>query len=101
MKKTITFTRRKKMAKKKKKRVIFRVFAPEAQKVMLSGTFNQWSQDVDPMKKDETGTWEKIKILPKGTHQYKFIVDGEWTCDPNCPDVVCDDQGAENNQIVV
>jgi hypothetical protein len=53
------------------------------------------------MKKDETGTWKKIKILPKGTYEYKFIVDGTWTCDPNCPDIVCDDQGSENNMIVV
>ena len=89
------------MAEKKKKRVIFKVFAPDAQKVVLAGSFNKWSQDSDAMKKDETGTWKKIKMLPKGTYEYKFIVDGEWTCDPNCPDVVCDDQGSENNQIVV
>ena len=89
------------MAEKKKKRVIFKVFAPEAQKVILAGNFNKWSRDSDAMKKDETGTWKKIKILPKGTYEYKFIVDGKWTCDPNCPDVVCDDHGAENNQIVV
>jgi 1,4-alpha-glucan branching enzyme len=89
------------MAEKKKKRVIFKVFAPDAQKVILAGSFNKWSRDSDAMKKDETGTWEKIKILPKGTHEYKFIVDGKWTCDPNCPDIVCDSQGTENNMIVV
>ena len=89
------------MAEKKKKRVIFKVFAPDAQKVVLAGSFNKWSQDSDAMKKDETGTWKKTKMLPKGTYEYKFIVDGEWTCDPNCGDVVCDDQGSENNQIVV
>ncbi len=89
------------MADNKKKRVTFKVFAPEAQQVVLAGSFNKWSQDLDAMKKDETGTWKKIKILPKGTYEYKFIVDGTWTCDPNCPDIVCDDQGSENNMIVV
>ncbi len=89
------------MTENKKKRVLFKVFAPEAGKVMLSGTFNKWSQNSDAMKKDETGTWKKTKMLPKGTHEYKFIVDGEWTCDPNCPDIVCDAQGSENNKIVV
>ncbi|MFO7911437.1 MAG: glycogen-binding domain-containing protein [Desulfotignum sp.] len=86
---------------KKRKRVIFTVVAPEADKVVLSGSFNNWSESADPMKKDETGTWKKIKILPKDTYEYKFIVDGTWTCDPNNPDIVCDEQGAENNRIIV
>lgn len=89
------------MTDNKKKRVIFRAFAPEARKVLLAGSFNNWSPESDAMKKDETGTWRKIKILPEGTYEYKFIVDGEWTCDPNCPDIVRDAQGMENNMIVV
>jgi 1,4-alpha-glucan branching enzyme len=89
------------MMAEKKKRVTFKVFAPDAQKVMLSGSFNEWSQDSDAMKKDEAGTWKKIKILPRGTYEYKFIVDGEWTCDPNCPDSVSNAQAYQNNKIVV
>ncbi len=85
----------------KRKRVTFTVVAPEAVKVVLSGSFNNWSENADLMKKDETGTWKKIKMLPKGTYEYKFIVDGTWTCDPNCPDIVRDAQGSENNTIVV
>ncbi len=85
----------------KRKRVTFTVVAPEAVKVVLSGSFNNWSENADLMKKDETGTWKKIKMLPKGTYEYKFIVDGTWTCDPNCPDIVRDAQGSENNMIVV
>jgi 1,4-alpha-glucan branching enzyme len=101
MKKQSQLRGEKMMAEKKKKRVMFKVFAPDAQKVVLAGSFNRWSRDSDAMKKDETGIWKKIKILPKGTYEYKFIVDGEWTCDPNCPDIVQDVQGLENNQIVV
>lgn len=86
---------------KKIKRVIFTVVAPEADNVVLSGSFNNWSENADPMKKDETGTWKKIKMLPKDTYEYKFIVDGIWTCDPNCSDIVQDEQGSENNKIVV
>lgn len=85
----------------KKKRVTFTVIAPEAEHVVLSGTFNNWSENADPMKKDETGTWKKIKMLPKGTYEYKFIVDGTWTCDPNCSDIVYNQQGNENNVIVI
>ncbi len=84
----------------KKKRITFKVVAPDAKEVFLSGTFNKWSQSADPMKKDETGTWKKIKMLPKGTHEYKFIVDGVWTCDPTSTDVVTNMEGTENNVIV-
>ena len=45
----------------KKRRIEFKIFAPDARQVLLSGTFNQWSEDTDPMKKDNTGTWKKIK----------------------------------------
>jgi 1,4-alpha-glucan branching enzyme len=86
---------------KKKKRVTFTVIAPEADQVVLSGTFNSWSEKADPMKKDETGTWRKIKVLPRGTHEYKFIVDGVWTCDPNCQDIITNSHGSDNNVIVV
>lgn len=87
--------------KEKKKRVAFTIVAPDADQVVLSGTFNRWSEKADPMKKDETGKWKKIKILSKGTHEYKFIIDGRWTCDPNCQDIVSNDQGGENNVIVI
>lgn len=86
---------------KKSKRITFTVVAPEANEVVLSGSFNNWSETADPMKKDETGTWKKIKMLPKDTYEYKFIVDGTWICDPNCPDIICDAQGTKNNKIVV
>lgn len=84
----------------KKKRVTFTVIAPEAEQVFLSGTFNNWSETRDPMKQDETGTWKKIKVLPRGTYEYKFIVDGVWTCDPNCKDIIRNEEGTENNVIV-
>jgi 1,4-alpha-glucan branching enzyme len=83
----------------KKRRVEFKLLAPEAQQVLLTGSFNQWSESSDPMKRDKTGTWKKIKMLPQGKHQYKFIVDGAWTLDPNCCDTVPNQYGTENNVI--
>ena len=83
----------------RKKRVEFRLFSPGAHEVLLSGDFNAWSDSADPMKKDKNGTWKKIKILPPGRYEYKFIVDGVWVLDPNCPDTVPNNYGTQNNII--
>ena len=85
-----------------KKRIEFRMYAPEAKQVLLSGSFNHWSENSDPMKKDNSGIWKKVKILQKGsTHEYKFIVDGEWLLDPGCDVTVRNKYGTLNNVIDV
>jgi 1,4-alpha-glucan branching enzyme len=85
----------------RKKRVEFRILAPEAEKVLLSGDFNEWSERSDPMKRDVSGTWKKAKMLPQGRHEYKFMVDGEWRLDPNCRETVPNQYGTENNVIEI
>lgn len=85
----------------KRKRFEFRILAPEANQVLLSGTFNQWSESTDPMKRDSTGTWKKVKMLLHGQYEYKFIVDGEWMLDPGCSDTVPNRHGTFNNVIEV
>lgn len=86
---------------KSKKRVEFTIFAPEAEQVVLSGTFSNWSESSDFMKKDKTGTWKKVKMLPEGNHEYKFIVDGLWVLDPTCNQTVSNHFGSLNNMLKV
>ena len=38
-----------------------------------------------PMEKGSGGVWTASVKLPLGTHNYLFIVDGEWCDDPECP----------------
>ena len=38
--------------------------------------------------------------LPLGTHEYKFVVDGDWTYDPTQPETD-DGLGGRNNMITV
>jgi hypothetical protein len=44
--------------------------------------------------------WKKIKVLPLGTHEYKFIVDGKWTLDPE-RQTIPNQYGTVNNIIEV
>ena len=85
----------------KRKRIEFKILVPEAKLVVLSGTFNQWSESSDPMNRDYTGTWKKTKMLLKGKYEYKLIVDGKWTLDPECDNIVLNEHGTYNNVIKV
>jgi hypothetical protein len=61
-----------------------RFFLPNnktAQKVYLSGSFNDWSTTQTPMKFTGEGWKAEIKLNP-GKYTYKFIIDGRWTTDP-------------------
>ena len=53
-----------------------------AQKVILSGSFNSWSEDKYIMTKVDIG-WEFTVELSGGKHHYKFIVDDKWIIDPD------------------
>ena len=53
---------------------LFRVYAPEAEKVSVMGEFNDWNRDVDYMARDEQGIWEKfIPNIPEYA-AYKYSV---------------------------
>ena len=53
---------------------LFRVYAPEAEKVSVMGEFNDWNRDADYMTRDEHGIWEKfIPNIPEYA-AYKYSV---------------------------
>jgi hypothetical protein len=48
-------------------------------KVYLSGSFNNWSGDANPLQDDdEDGIWEGTLMLDNGTYEYKVTLDN-WT----------------------
>ncbi len=55
--------------------------AGNAKTVYVSGTFNDWSPERYPMRK-EGNDWVFRLYLPPGKHLYKFVVDGNWITDP-------------------
>jgi 5'-AMP-activated protein kinase regulatory beta subunit len=52
-----------------------------ARVVELAGSFSDW-QPIR-MKKRKGGCFVSIVPVAGGTHEYKFIIDGEWTPDPD------------------
>jgi len=64
--------------------VRFVLYAPDAQRVTLAGTFNEWDAAVTPLiRGSEAGVWTTTLALPVGQHQYSFVIDGQrWVADP-------------------
>ena len=69
----------------KSTRIELSCHAPEAKAVFVAGTFNDWKPDVTRLQPHlATGIWTGIFRLPSGHHEYKFVVDGQWCCEPGC-----------------
>ena len=56
-------------------KVVFSIYAPDAEKVNLRGDVVPWGKDVEGIKK-ENGVWTfTIPELKSGTYRYHFVVD--------------------------
>lgn len=78
-------------------RTVF-AFVGTTSAVQLAGSFNGW--EGWPMKKSGN-EWVLDVALPAGTHQYKFVVDGEWIADARNPQGVDDGFGGTNSVLDV
>lgn len=72
----------------------------EAQEVFLAGSFNAWHPAMFPMI-ETPGGWTKDLVLPPGTYEYRFVVDGRWVADPNNPRSAPNPFGSVNSVVVV
>jgi 1,4-alpha-glucan branching enzyme len=68
--------------------------------VYIAGDFNEWNPKSHRMLKREGIFQRKLKLTP-GTHEYKFIVDGEWQTDPTATEQRPNDFGSMNSVIHV
>ncbi|MBP0617779.1 alpha-amylase family glycosyl hydrolase [Jiella mangrovi] len=54
--------------------VAFRVWAPNADKVFVSGSFNDWAEDEAPMVSEENGYWYADVGNAKPADEYRFLL---------------------------
>lgn len=64
--------------------VAFTCHPDTAEAVFLAGTFNGWDPTATPMVLGDGGQWAISLALAPGRYEYKFVVDGEWCCEPDC-----------------
>ncbi|MFH0877022.1 MAG: glycoside hydrolase [Candidatus Omnitrophota bacterium] len=84
-----------------KKRVEFKVAAPNANWVGVAGDFNGWRPDALTAKKDRSGNWKASAMMSSGTYEYKFVIDGTWLTDSGCSRRTINSYGSENSVLVV
>jgi 1,4-alpha-glucan branching enzyme len=78
------------------KSVEFKLFAPQAKKVSIAGSFNKWDTKKLLAKKSSDGSWVAKLSLKPGRYEYKFLVDGNWQNDPCCNNCVPNSFGSHN-----
>ncbi len=89
-----------KTASQDKVRVTFQIKADDGSAVYVAGTFNEWN----PRKNKLTGKkclYSATLLLPKGRHEYKFVVNEAWCVDPDCPAWTPNSVGSLNSVITV
>ena len=89
------------MKKLPKQKVTFSLVAPDARSVKVVGDFSGWEQKPVELKKLKNGQWRATLSLTEGKHEYRYLVDGQWRNDPNCPTRVPNSFGGENCVCVV
>ncbi len=63
-------------------RLVYLPPQPDASRVRVAGSFNNWDPDKNPMHLED-GRWVTSLILPPDNYEYMFVVDEDtWVTDP-------------------
>ena len=79
-------------------RVTFALADNKAKSVALVGSFSDWQPT--PMRRAENG-WSIDLELKAGSHQFAFLVDGEWVVPKGAPGIIDDGFGRQNATVVI
>jgi len=79
----------------------FILYNTEAKKVEVAGSFTNWQPIPLFRKANDAGMWGVRYDLPAGRHEYKYIIDGEWTADPENYTPVKDTGGTLNSSFTL
>lgn len=79
----------------------FKLYAPQAKRVSLAGSFNSWDTKAFSAKKDSKGNWLVKVSLKPGKYEYKFFVDGSWLNDPHSTSSVVNAFGTQNSIVEI
>lgn len=70
-----------------------------AKAVAVTGSFTNWKPVA--MKRNANGRFYATVPVPSGTHEYKFIADGQWIADPDHKQVKANPFGTFNSLAII
>jgi hypothetical protein len=85
----------------RKAEVTFHLLEPDARRAFVCGSFNDWEPEQIAMTRNSDGSWVASVSLPRGRHEYKFVVDGKWVPDLGAQEHVPNEFGSVNSVIEV
>jgi 1,4-alpha-glucan branching enzyme len=85
----------------KANRVLLELVKPEANKVYVAGSFNEWKPEQTPLVPKPGGKWVGDLAMKPGRHEYLFVVDGQWLPDPKAKESVQNPFGGQNSVLIV
>lgn len=81
--------------------ILFEYIDPQAQRICIAGSFNDWKADTCEMIPLGNGRWGKKLALKPGTYAYHLEVDGHWIKDPRAAHSITNSVGEVNSLLVV
>ena len=69
------------------KKVLFRIYRPDAKSISLMSSFNNWDSNIDKMKRTDDGYFEISKSLPYGEYVYLYKIDQSVSVDQKSPEL--------------
>ena len=82
-------------------KVTFTVPAAEANKVVVVGDFNNWSEKDSSLKKLKNGTFKGTFNLPKeSTYEFKYIIDGDYVNETEADGYQWNDFAGSENAVI-
>lgn len=89
---------KKPQSNKGKRRILFEVEAPPGSTVFVAGNFNWWDRTTHQLTDEGCpGRYRRHSYLDPGRIEYKFLINGEWCIDPNCPGWIANKFGSLNS----
>lgn len=85
-----------------RRRVRLELRAEPGADVFVAGTFNNWNPKKNRLERHENdGAYHVALLLPKGRHEYKFVVNDVWCVDPDCEEWAPNEMGSLNSVLNV
>ena len=79
----------------------FEVRVPAARSVCIAGNFNDWTPEGSTLTRLDNDRWGTDLTLPPGVYEYRLVIDGKWTPDPNAARSVPNPFGEPNSLLVI
>lgn len=72
-----------------------------ADRIYLTGDFNNWNDRDLPLHQSRTGVWQATLDLPIGKqYEFRYVIDGQWRTDFHADGFTDNGYGSQNSVVV-